>query len=97
MAIRIRLYEGSSVKGSTSNTAFYQENTSSSLEIVVMWADKTTLHTIPHPRNQGLVTQYEFDDYAADTSGGHHHGKTLRGEVTFGGRRRHRFMMSATC
>ena len=45
---------------------------------------KTALDTIPKPLNQGLTAHYEFNGYLADTSGGHHHGKTLRGEVTFG-------------
>ena len=55
-------------------------------EIATLQAEwvKTALDTIPKPPNQGLTAHYEFDGYLADTSGGHHHGKTLRGEVTFG-------------
>lgn len=45
---------------------------------------KTALETIPRPENDGLVAHYEFDNHLADTSGGHRHGTTVRGEVTFG-------------
>jgi mono/diheme cytochrome c family protein len=45
---------------------------------------KTALETIPRPPNDGLVAHYEFDGHLADTAGGHHHGRTVRGEVTFG-------------
>ncbi len=45
---------------------------------------KTALETIPKPPNEGLIAHYEFDGFLADTGGGHHHGQTVRGEVTFG-------------
>lgn len=46
--------------------------------------EKTALQTIPSPANNRLLAHYEFDGHLADTAGGHHHGHTLRGEVTFG-------------
>jgi hypothetical protein len=45
---------------------------------------RTALNTIPRPPNNGLVAHYEFDGHLADTAGGHYHGRTVRGEVTFG-------------
>jgi hypothetical protein len=52
-------------------------------ELQAAW-ETTALETIPKPPNDSLVAHYEFDGHLADTSGGHRHGKTRRGEVTFG-------------
>lgn len=46
--------------------------------------EKTRAATLPLPPRKGLVAHYEFDGHLADTSGFYNHGKTLRGDVTFG-------------
>ncbi|MSO24241.1 MAG: DUF1549 domain-containing protein, partial [Acidobacteria bacterium] len=36
------------------------------------------------PPSDGLVAHYEFDGHLSDTSGHYHHGRVMRGDVTFG-------------
>src|SRR5262249_28225319 len=45
--------------------------------------EKTRLATMPEPSREGLIAHWEMDGHLADTSGGYHHGKVLRGDVTY--------------
>jgi hypothetical protein len=45
--------------------------------------EKTRLKTLPEAPRAGLLGHWEFDGHLADTSGNYHHGKTVRGELSY--------------
>ncbi len=46
--------------------------------------ERARLQTMPQPPRAGLAAHWEFDGHLADTSGSYHHGKVVRGEVSYG-------------
>src|SRR5439155_960965 len=55
-------------------------------DIVALQAqwEKARLTTMPQPPRAGLAAHWEFDGHLADTSGSYHHGRVVRGEVSYG-------------
>jgi hypothetical protein len=54
-------------------------------EIAALQAEweKKRAETLPSDPKDHLLAHYELDGNFADTSGGYHHGRTLKGEVTY--------------
>ncbi len=46
--------------------------------------EKTRLATLPLAPRGGLMANFELDGHLADTSGSYQHGRTVKGEVTYG-------------
>src|SRR5439155_19365613 len=55
-------------------------------DIVALQAQggKARLATMQQPPRAGLAAHWEFDGHLADTSGNYHHGRVVRGEVSYG-------------
>jgi hypothetical protein len=45
--------------------------------------EKTRLASMPAPPRDGLMAHYEMEGSPADTSGGYHHGRKVRGEIVY--------------
>jgi mono/diheme cytochrome c family protein len=54
-------------------------------EILAQQADweKTRLASMPATSKSGLLAHWEFDNHPADTSGNYHHGRVVRGQLSY--------------
>jgi hypothetical protein len=57
----------------------------SELDVIQAAWEKAALSTLPEPPREGLLAHYELDGNLADTSGHYRHGRTIRGDLTYGG------------